>query len=51
MTLVVNAGLGCTLPVRVNCPAEITHITLRKKNFKKMRNIACDIKIIPIFAS
>ena len=22
---------GCTLHVRVNCPAEITHITLRKK--------------------
>jgi predicted MPP superfamily phosphohydrolase len=30
-TLVVNAGLGCTLPVRINCPAEITLITLRKK--------------------
>jgi len=30
-TLYVNAGLGCTLPVRINCPAEITLITLRKK--------------------
>ena len=29
-TLNVNAGLGCTLPVRINCPAEITLITLRK---------------------
>jgi hypothetical protein len=30
-TLNVNAGLGCTLPVRVNCPAEVTLITLRKR--------------------
>lgn len=29
-TINVNAGLGCTLPVRINCPAEITLITLRK---------------------
>lgn len=29
-TIYVNAGLGCTLPVRINCPAEITLITLRK---------------------
>ena len=26
--LYVNSGIGCTLPVRVNCPAEITVITL-----------------------
>ena len=30
-TLNVNAGLGCTLPVRVNCPAEITLISLHKQ--------------------
>ena len=30
-TLNVNAGLGCTLPVRLNCPAEITLITLHKR--------------------
>lgn len=29
-TLYVNAGLGCTLPVRLNCPAEITVITLQQ---------------------
>ena len=27
-TLNVNAGLGCTLPIRVNCQAEVTLITL-----------------------
>ena len=27
-TLNVNAGLGCTLPIRVNCPTEVTLITL-----------------------
>ena len=26
--LYINSGVGCTLPVRVNCPAEITVITL-----------------------
>lgn len=25
----VNAGLGCTLPIRLHCPAEITEITLK----------------------
>ena len=28
--LYVNSGVGCTLPVRVNCPAEITVITLHR---------------------
>lgn len=28
-TLYVNAGLGCTLPMRVSCPAEITLIELK----------------------
>ena len=27
-TIYVNAGLGCTMPVRLNCPSEITVITL-----------------------
>lgn len=29
-SLYVNSGIGCTLPVRLNCPAEITVITLEK---------------------
>ncbi|MCR4965406.1 MAG: metallophosphoesterase [Bacteroidales bacterium] len=29
-TIYVNAGLGCTLPVRVNCPAEITVVRLKR---------------------
>ncbi len=28
-TIYVNAGLGCTVPVRLNCPSEITVITLK----------------------
>ena len=28
--LYVNSGIGCTLPLRLNCPAEITVITLQK---------------------
>ena len=28
--LYVTSGIGCTLPVRVNCPSEITVITLRR---------------------
>lgn len=28
--LYVNRGIGCTLPIRLNCPQEITVITLRK---------------------
>ncbi len=28
-TIYVNAGLGCTLPIRINCPSEITVITLQ----------------------
>jgi len=27
--LYINRGLGCTMPMRLNCPAEITVITLR----------------------
>lgn len=30
-TLYVNAGIGCTMPMRINCPSEITLITLHKK--------------------
>lgn len=30
-TLYVNAGLGCTMPVRLNCPSEITVLTLKNK--------------------
>jgi len=29
-SLYINRGLGCTLPLRLNCPEEITVITLRK---------------------
>lgn len=29
--LYVNAGIGCTAPFRIGCPAEITVITLRRK--------------------
>jgi predicted MPP superfamily phosphohydrolase len=29
-TLYVTAGIGCTVPFRVNCPSEITLITLHK---------------------
>lgn len=28
-SLYVNSGIGCTLPMRLNCPSEITVITLR----------------------
>lgn len=28
--LYINSGLGCTLPIRLNCPAEITVIRLKK---------------------
>jgi predicted MPP superfamily phosphohydrolase len=30
-TIYVNAGIGCTMPMRINCPSEITLITLHKK--------------------
>ena len=30
-TLYVTAGIGCTMPLRINCPSEITLITLHKK--------------------
>ncbi len=29
-TIYVNAGLGCTMPIRLNCPSEITVITLQQ---------------------
>lgn len=29
-SLYVNTGIGCTLPVRLNCPSEITVITLKR---------------------
>lgn len=29
-SLYVNSGIGCTLPVRLNCPSEITVITLQQ---------------------
>lgn len=28
-SLYVNEGIGCTAPLRINCPSEITLITLR----------------------
>lgn len=31
LSLYVNAGIGCTLPVRLNCPSEITLIELKKE--------------------
>ena len=30
-SLYINRGLGCTLPIRLNCPEEITVITLERK--------------------
>lgn len=30
-SLYVNSGIGCTLPVRLNCPSEITVIELQKE--------------------
>ena len=30
-SLYVNTGIGCTLPVRLNCPSEITVITLKTR--------------------
>lgn len=30
-SLYINRGIGCTLPMRLNCPQEITVITLRKR--------------------
>lgn len=30
--LYINSGLGCTLPIRLNCPAEITVITLHSQH-------------------
>ncbi len=29
-SLYVNSGIGCTLPIRLNCPSEITVITLHR---------------------
>lgn len=29
-SLYVNSGIGCTLPIRLNCPSEITVITLKQ---------------------
>lgn len=31
-TLYVNRGIGCTAPMRIGCPAEITVFTLKHKN-------------------
>lgn len=30
-TLLVSAGIGCTLPMRIGCPSQITTITLRAR--------------------
>jgi len=31
-SLYINQGIGCTLPMRINCPQEITVITLKHKD-------------------